>query len=526
MMSSSRDALFYRYQGRTLIDQRRMANPARHVCRNIGGTTRVHSVRIWPRNTTMKHLYTVDSSVMGLKTTWISGRTGYAHEWVATKAPLQQVGRRVTSSLSSSLSSSSSSETDPADGGRMMSDARVPEGHKKLHEKLYGDTTVVDSVDSESVHDAYQDRYEYIEGEDDGSSLVPIDVFIETRQRNSTSRQPPVGVFAIYDEAKALLYVSYSRNIVLSVKSILDQVGKESCAYVRNMVFLNTAMQTRQAMEEQQQRWIDEHGTIPPGNGPDKDMWSVGFDVKAMSQSEKDMYDEKRNKMVAAMGQRVEQEDDGSLDMAKLRSAVEEGDWSEVIQDQQSGPDTKTTPFVQAQVHRVIGDHGNAQKGDVVMTVETVDEALEEVRPFLVADGGDVKVVEVDQGRVVVQLQGACGSCAASSSTMKMGIERCLIAAFGDQLKEVIEIGGGAENIPPTVESVNAHIDGLRGAIGAYGGSVEVVAVDPPLARIGYVGPKPLAYGLLMALKDKFPELTSIHMYDGETGDTIDFDSY
>lgn len=38
-------------------------------------------------------------------------------------------------------------------------------------------------------------------------------------------------------------------------------------------------------------------------------------------------------------------------------------------------------------------------------------------------------------------VQGACGTCAASSATMKMGIERCLKAAFGEQLVEVLQVG-------------------------------------------------------------------------------------
>ena len=155
------------------------------------------------------------------------------------------------------------------------------------------------------------------------------------------------------------------------------------------------------------------------------------------------------------------------------------------------------------------------------MTVEAVDHALDDVRPYLIADGGNVEVLAVENGRVFLQLQvrtpcfesvfalhhtaalfwclwpiwiraslalglwwsflllsrptcgskqaaaatrtaawpspaashsnhaavarccvqGACGTCAASSATMKMGIERCLKAAFGEQLVEVLQVG-------------------------------------------------------------------------------------
>eukprot|EP00889_Picochlorum_renovo_P005412 jgi/Picre1/32442/NNA_007788.t1 len=121
----------------------------------------------------------------------------------------------------------------------------------------------------------------------------------------------------------------------------------------------------------------------------------------------------------------------------------------------------------------------------------------------------------VEDGRILLQLQGACGSCPASSSTMKMGIERCLLAKFGDQVKEVSKLGGGVEKIEATVATVDAHINGLRGAIDAYGGAVEVRAVNPPTAELLYTGPKPLAYGLVAAVKDKFPELGDIRVIDG-----------
>jgi Fe-S cluster biogenesis protein NfuA len=77
------------------------------------------------------------------------------------------------------------------------------------------------------------------------------------------------------------------------------------------------------------------------------------------------------------------------------------------------------------------------------MTVAAVDAALNDVRPYLMADGGDVEVVGVVDGVVAVSLQGACSSCASSSATLKMGIERQLKAVFGDQLVEVVQVGGG-----------------------------------------------------------------------------------
>lgn len=58
---------------------------------------------------------------------------------------------------------------------------------------------------------------------------------------------------------------------------------------------------------------------------------------------------------------------------------------------------------------------------------ERVAKVIEEIRPFLQRDGGDVELVEVTEGKVVkVRLKGACGSCPGAMMTLKGGIERAL----------------------------------------------------------------------------------------------------
>ena len=54
-------------------------------------------------------------------------------------------------------------------------------------------------------------------------------------------------------------------------------------------------------------------------------------------------------------------------------------------------------------------------------------QVLDEVRPYLMADGGNVEFVELDGLVVKLRLQGACGSCPSSTSTMTMGIKRRLM---------------------------------------------------------------------------------------------------
>ena len=57
---------------------------------------------------------------------------------------------------------------------------------------------------------------------------------------------------------------------------------------------------------------------------------------------------------------------------------------------------------------------------------ERIEAALKKVRPALQADGGDVELVEVNDGIVSVRLTGACGSCPMSTMTLKMGVERAI----------------------------------------------------------------------------------------------------
>lgn len=54
---------------------------------------------------------------------------------------------------------------------------------------------------------------------------------------------------------------------------------------------------------------------------------------------------------------------------------------------------------------------------------EQVEKSLQKIRPMLQADGGDVELVDVEDGIVKVRLTGACGGCPMSQMTLKQGIE-------------------------------------------------------------------------------------------------------
>jgi Fe-S cluster biogenesis protein NfuA len=60
------------------------------------------------------------------------------------------------------------------------------------------------------------------------------------------------------------------------------------------------------------------------------------------------------------------------------------------------------------------------------LTRDNVEQVLDELRPYLMSDGGNVELVDIDGAIVKLRLQGACGSCPSSTMTLRMGIERRL----------------------------------------------------------------------------------------------------
>jgi Fe-S cluster biogenesis protein NfuA len=71
---------------------------------------------------------------------------------------------------------------------------------------------------------------------------------------------------------------------------------------------------------------------------------------------------------------------------------------------------------------------------------QKVEKALEEIRPFLRADGGDIELIEVSEdGVVTVKLTGACHGCPMSQMTLKEGVERQLKEQI-PEIKSVVNV--------------------------------------------------------------------------------------
>ncbi|MDX2097891.1 MAG: NifU family protein [Leptolyngbyaceae cyanobacterium bins.59] len=70
------------------------------------------------------------------------------------------------------------------------------------------------------------------------------------------------------------------------------------------------------------------------------------------------------------------------------------------------------------------------------LTSDNVEKVLDELRPYLMSDGGNVELVEIEGPIVKLRLQGACGSCPSSTMTLRMGIERRL----REMIPEIAEV--------------------------------------------------------------------------------------
>ncbi|KAK9834555.1 hypothetical protein WJX74_004543 [Apatococcus lobatus] len=441
-------------------------------------------------------------------------------------------------------------------GGGVMSDATVPQEHQGLHGFLYGEGGA-------EAHDA-DGSYQLRQGEDDGSTLMETAYFLESR-----GAERPMGVYALHDVQQQLQYVGYSRNVVLAVQGHLAKVGPEACAHVRVLIIANKAMATRAVLEREAANWLDEAGFLPPGNGRDRSQWEgplTGNGNSAWEEKKLKM----RKAMGENLGDAVPGETvDAKQRRLNLIKAVEGDDWSSVIDGQTSetlgasaaamaasdpaSADTSgipaaesssaasstagnrvgttgaeqmsvveaqpgsvessqvqsdqqiVSPFSRAAVSSSIG---REEAGPREMTIETVDRALDEVRPYLMADGGDVEVAGVDSGIITLRLQGACGTCPSSTSTLKMGIERSLRATFGEQLQEVVEVDRPDQSA--SIAAVDNHLGVLRPAIQGYGGSVVVDAVANGVCTVTYKGPPPIAQGIKAAIKDRFPDIKEV----------------
>ena len=72
-------------------------------------------------------------------------------------------------------------------------------------------------------------------------------------------------------------------------------------------------------------------------------------------------------------------------------------------------------------------------------TKSNVEKALEEIRPFLQSDGGDITLISIEDNTVKVRLEGNCIGCSVNQMTLKSGVEMT-IKKYAPQIEEVVNI--------------------------------------------------------------------------------------
>lgn len=153
---------------------------------------------------------------------------------------------------------------------------------------------------------------------------------------------------------------------------------------------------------------------------------------------------------------------------------------------------------------------------ELPLTAENVESVLDEIRPYLIADGGNVALHEIDGNVVRLKLQGACGSCPSSVMTMKMGIERRLM----EKMPEIVAVEPIAdeesglelneENIEKVLEEIRPYL------VGAAGGSLELVAIEEPIVKVRITGPAAgvmtVRVAVTQKLREKIPTIAAVQL--------------
>ncbi|RVW26233.1 NifU-like protein 2, chloroplastic [Vitis vinifera] len=115
---------------------------------------------------------------------------------------------------------------------------------------------------------------------------------------------------------------------------------------------------------------------------------------------------------------------------------------------------------------------------ELPLTAENVESVLDEIRPYLISDGGNVALHEIDGNVVRLKLQGACGSCPSSVMTMKMGIERRLM----EKIPEIVAVEPIADE-ETGLELNEENIEKGSGQTSEVGGLVVLRTTVPRFLR-------------------------------------------
>ncbi|BAF29313.1 nifU-like protein 1, chloroplastic [Oryza sativa Japonica Group] len=150
------------------------------------------------------------------------------------------------------------------------------------------------------------------------------------------------------------------------------------------------------------------------------------------------------------------------------------------------------------------------------LTAGNVESVLDQVRPYLTADGGDVALHEIAGNVVRLKLQGACGSCPSSLITIKRGIERRLMEKIPDvaAVEPVTDKETGLELNEENVEKVLNEIRPYLAGTG--GGGLQFLMIKGPIVKVRLTGPAAVVRTVRIAvskkLREKIPSIQIVQL--------------
>eukprot|EP00882_Tetradesmus_deserticola_P001960 GHRQ01002099.1.p1 GENE.GHRQ01002099.1~~GHRQ01002099.1.p1 ORF type:complete len:240 (+),score=54.17 GHRQ01002099.1:41-721(+) len=150
------------------------------------------------------------------------------------------------------------------------------------------------------------------------------------------------------------------------------------------------------------------------------------------------------------------------------------------------------------------------------LTEENVETVLDEVRPYLMADGGNVEFVEIDGLVVRLKLAGACGSCPSSLTTMTMGIKRRLMEKIPEIL-DVEQVTEESQGLSLTSENVDQVLGEIRPyLVGTGGGELILDSIDGVIVKVKITGPAANVMTVRVAvtqkLREKIPTIAAVQL--------------
>lgn len=430
----------------------------------------------------------------------------------------------------------------------VAADDNVPEGHKGLHEFLYGDNNDHGATSAAAAAAAAE-----AEAFTRTQTPLPVAAFLD---RFKDARL--AAVYGVYDAQQTLRYVGVTRNVVVSLTGHLQAHGAE---VVSSVALQSFKFPKREEMAAAQETWLAElsaAGIVPDGNreggggigGWAKSIKEAVEQGSGSTAEERAAYEDTKTKLRTAMADPTladelddldeeeeygeEAEEDRVFRRAQLKKAVEQSDWSGVIDGQtqatikKQAPQEVAAPAAPAPTAAVVSpfngggsSSSSVSDGPLSLTPENVDLVLEEVRPYLISDGGNIEIVSIDVAArdIFLRLQGACGSCPSSTTTMKMGVERVLrekfsnlnrIEAISAEPQAVDEAGTPLTEAAALKRKLEGKLEEILPAIRGLGASATIEDVsEGGVVSLCYRGPEKVKLGVVYALKGQ-PGVTDV----------------